>query len=133
MREPAHSNEIMGARIWWKWLTEPFTPWATLWTAKYASNHPTKELIRMSEVIMGSLIWNSAMQHRNLIQQHSFWEVKDNNTTKFWDDSWQQRPKLKDLISHLQLPEHDLQNYEKVRNFWNHPSTQDYRQRIKAD
>lgn len=28
--DPYHSNAVMGARIWWKWITVPFTPWATL-------------------------------------------------------------------------------------------------------
>lgn len=77
LRNPSHSNEVMGARIWWKWLTAPLTPWASLWTAKYARNCPTDEKIRISEVSKGSLIWNSAKQHRNLIQDHNFWEVKN--------------------------------------------------------
>lgn len=79
----------------------------------------------MSEVSIGSLIWNLAKQHRSLIQQHNFWEVKNGNTARFWEDSWQQMPKLKDLISHMQLPEQDMQSYGKVKNFWNNSSTQE--------
>lgn len=26
---PQHSNAVMGARIWWKWLLAPHIPWAT--------------------------------------------------------------------------------------------------------
>lgn len=56
LRDPSHNNEIMVARIWWKWLTEPLTPWASLWTAKYARNCPMEKLIRISEVSTGSIM-----------------------------------------------------------------------------
>lgn len=88
LRDPYHNNMVMGARIWWKWPTMPSTPWASLWTTKYANSRPTEELIRISEVNPGSLIWNVAKQHKLLIQQHSFCEVKDDNIARFWDDSW---------------------------------------------
>jgi len=71
----------------------------------------------MSEVGMGSVIWNSAKQHRNLIQQHSFWEIKNGNTARFWEDSWQQLPKIKDILSHIHLPEKDLHELDKVSQF----------------
>lgn len=45
LHDPYHSNVVMGTRIWWKWLTMSFTPWATLWTAMYANNRPTEEII----------------------------------------------------------------------------------------
>eukprot|EP00253_Pinus_taeda_P011612 PITA_11612 len=50
LRDPEHSNMIMGAKIWWKWLSYPNTPWARLWTTKYASNLPLEESIRMTEI-----------------------------------------------------------------------------------
>eukprot|EP00253_Pinus_taeda_P020347 PITA_20347 len=77
LRDPEQSNKTMGAKIWWRWLSNSNTPWAVLWTAKYARNLPLEERIRMSEVSKGSIIWNSAIQHRDLIQKHSFWEVKE--------------------------------------------------------
>ena len=101
--------------------------------AKYARNYPAEELIRISEVSMGSLIWNSAKQHRNLIQQNSFWEVKNGNTERFWEDSWQQMPKLKDQIPLTQPLEQEMQSYDKVKNFWRNSPTQKYREWLKAD
>eukprot|EP00253_Pinus_taeda_P029276 PITA_29276 len=92
LRDPKHSNAIMGAKIWWKWLSYPGTLWARFWTAKYASNLPLEERIRMTKSRKGSTIWSSAIMHRDLIQNHSFWEVKDGGTTHFWTDSWQQLP-----------------------------------------
>eukprot|EP00253_Pinus_taeda_P035518 PITA_35518 len=82
LRDSEHSNSVMGAKIWWKWLTYPDTPWARLWTAKYASNLPLEETIRMTEISKGSAMWNSAIKHRELIQNHNFWEDK---VSKFWN------------------------------------------------
>ena len=88
----------MGAKTWWKWLTNPGTPLAILWTSKYARNLPLEERLRMSEVSKGSVIWNSAIKHKELIQRHSFWEVRDGGTTRFWGDSWQQLLNLNSII-----------------------------------
>ena len=122
----------MGAHIWWKWLTMPSTPWASLWIEKYENKRPTEELIRISDVSMGSLIWNSAKKHRNLIQQHSFWEVKDGDAARFWEDTWQQLPKLKDLLHPSQIEKQDLQDHNKVKNLWKPYPTQDYRKWLNA-
>eukprot|EP00253_Pinus_taeda_P024057 PITA_24057 len=94
LRDPEHNNVIMGAKIWWKWLAFPETLWAKFWTAKYTSNLPLEERIRMTETSKGLIIWGSAIMHRELIQNHSFWEVKDGSTARFWTDSWQQLPCL---------------------------------------
>eukprot|EP00253_Pinus_taeda_P028410 PITA_28410 len=77
LRDPEHSNMIMGTKIWWKWLTYPDTQWAQIWTAKYTNNLPLEERVRMTEISKGSTIWNSAILNRDLIQKHSFWEVKN--------------------------------------------------------
>lgn len=68
LRDPYHSNMVMGAHIWWKWFSMPSTPWASLWTAKYANNRTIEELIQISEVNPGFLIWNTTKQHKFLIQ-----------------------------------------------------------------
>lgn len=83
LRDPEHSNKAMGAKIWWRWDANPNTPWASLWIAKYESNSPIEERIQMSEVSTRSVVLNSAIQHRDLIQQHSLWEVKSSNMARF--------------------------------------------------
>lgn len=30
LRDPQHNNTVMGACIWWKWISDPHTPWAIL-------------------------------------------------------------------------------------------------------
>eukprot|EP00253_Pinus_taeda_P009198 PITA_09198 len=104
LRYPEHSNMIMGAKIWWKWLSYPGTQWAQIWIAKYANNLPLEEHIRMTETSKGSAIWNSALLNRDLIQKHSFWEVKNGSLARFWTDSWQQFPSItneaNDILPH---------------------------------
>ena len=94
LRDPQHINAIMGAKVWWQWLSSPLCPWARLWTAKYAHHRPTSELICLLVAEEGSQIWNATKQHRLLILEHSFWEVCDGRSARFWTDSWQQQPKL---------------------------------------
>ena len=30
LHDPQHSNTIMGAKVWWQWLSSPSSPWAKL-------------------------------------------------------------------------------------------------------
>ena len=50
----------------------------------------------------GSNIWSLETINKDLIWQHSFWEVREGRMALFWEDSWQQREKL---FSHLDLGE----------------------------
>eukprot|EP00253_Pinus_taeda_P008458 PITA_08458 len=125
LRDPEHSNRIMGAKIWWRWLSYPGTLWARFWTAKYANNLPLEECIRMTETNKGSTIWNSTILHRDLIQKHSFWEVKDGGTARFWTDSWQQLPSLAHTIQ--DIPEHNIHSQETVNQFWKDNPESDHR------
>ena len=94
VRDPLHSNNIMGARIWWNWLSKPQMPWTRLWQAKYAPGSQMNDLIRINTTTPGSLIWNAAKLHSAFVQEHSFWEIHSGTTTRFWEDTWQQLPKL---------------------------------------
>lgn len=87
LRDPHHGNVIMGAKIWWQWLSAPNKPWATIWTTKYENHRPMEELIRFTPTEKGSLIWNAARQHFLLIQQHNFWEIRNGSTAQFWTDA----------------------------------------------
>eukprot|EP00253_Pinus_taeda_P026524 PITA_26524 len=133
LRDPALSNTVMGAKLWWRWLGYPNTPWASLWTTKYANNQPLEDRIRKSELSAGSIIWNATIHHRHLIQQHCFWEIKDGQTARFWDDSWQQLPKLRDLIQNHPPTHPHPHNSVTVHSYWNPSANQKSRQWQKAD
>jgi ribonuclease HI len=119
LRDPGKLNQVMGAKIWWRWLKFPTAAWAQLWKSKYAPLTPADQLIRHNNQLQGSHIWNTAWQNRKLIQEHAFWEIRDGASARFWQDSWQQ---LKPLAAMEELS--DLQhsplgnNALKVKNLW---------------
>ena len=44
----------------------------------------------MSGNINGSYIWNKPWENSRLVQEKSFWEIRDGNLALFWEDKWQQ-------------------------------------------
>eukprot|EP00253_Pinus_taeda_P020855 PITA_20855 len=47
--DPLTSNNICGAKLWWRWLKEPHLPWAKHWKEKYTPNCNEKDLIWLQE------------------------------------------------------------------------------------
>eukprot|EP00253_Pinus_taeda_P016062 PITA_16062 len=92
--DPLTINKACGAKLWWKLLKEPNLPWAHHWKAKYAPSRSNQDLIRMQQIPEGSPIWNLARKNRDIIQENSFWEVRNGKTAVFYEDAWQQYPKL---------------------------------------
>eukprot|EP00253_Pinus_taeda_P018398 PITA_18398 len=84
--DPWVVNRTCGAKIWWKWIKEPTLPWARHWKENYTPDCDTQDLIRLQEVPEGSSIWNHARNNRNLVQEHSFWEIR-NGRDPIWRDS----------------------------------------------
>jgi len=66
----------------------------------------------------GSLIWNAASQHKAIIQQHSFWEIRDGKNACSWGDSWQQRPNLSNLIRPQHTKDWEEPQMDKVSQHW---------------
>lgn len=127
IRDPENINKEMGAKIWWRWLDCPQTPWARLWNAKYASNCPLEERIRMTEISIGSAIWNSENQHRTLIQNYSFWELKNGAAARFWTDSWQQLPKLCDIFQDQPINMEEVNESATTNQYWTIATMQEMR------
>jgi hypothetical protein len=40
LRDSGKLNQVMGAKIWWRWLKTPTMSWAQIWTQKYAPLMP---------------------------------------------------------------------------------------------
>jgi hypothetical protein len=112
-------NQIMGAKIWWRWMKTPDALWAQIWKNKYAPSMQLDQLIRHNVKIQGSNIWNTAWQNKDIIQKHAFWEIRNGDSARFWQDSWQQLKPLKDLAElmplHLALNQPPLL---KVKDLW---------------
>jgi hypothetical protein len=119
LRDPGKLNQVMGAKIWWRWLKAPATAWASIWRHKYAPLTPDNQLIRHNTRIQGSNIWNIAWQNRTLIQNHAFWEVRDGESALLWQDSWQQFKPLNECEDLNTLQEAiDPQASLKVKDLW---------------
>jgi hypothetical protein len=97
LQDPGKLNQIMGTKIWWRWMKMPDAQWEKLWKNKYAPFMQLDQLIRHNVKIQGSNIWNIAWQNKDIIQKHAFWEIRNGDSTKFWQNSWQQLKPLKDL------------------------------------
>jgi hypothetical protein len=120
LRDPGKLNQVMGAKMWWRWLQHPTELWVQIWKQKYAPNTQPDQLIRFNEHIQGSNIWNTAWKNRPLIQKHAFWEVRNGESALFWQDSWQQLPPLSDLESLNPLKQRLHPNiFRKVKDLWN--------------
>ena len=85
---------VLGAKLLWRRIKEPEAQWVITWKEKYASAWPGNECIRMDGNIRGSHIWNKAWDNKRLIQDHSFWEIREGDLALFWEDRWQQEPIL---------------------------------------
>eukprot|EP00253_Pinus_taeda_P023835 PITA_23835 len=95
--------------------------------AKYAPGSPLEDFIRINTFTPGSLIWNVAKKHSAFIQVHSFWEIHSGTIARFWEDSWQQLPKLTSLF-HKPKWQATMQHNDQihVHQFWQQQSPQGF-------
>ena len=87
-------SEILEAKVWWRWVNHSSEPWVKLWSIKYARDRSIHLLICFNEAPSGSPIWLKAMASKTIVQEHSFWEIRNGSRAKFWEDSWNQFPIL---------------------------------------
>ena len=87
-------SKVLGAKLWWRWVQNPKTQWENIWKEKYVISWQTSDLVRMLGNIKGSYIWNKAWENRILVQDNSFWEIREGNQALFWENKWQQEPIL---------------------------------------
>ena len=70
-------NMVSSAKLWWIWVTYKHEPWARLWHKKYVDEWEKEDPIIFSKEVPRSHIWKMAKQGRRLIQDNSFWEVRN--------------------------------------------------------
>jgi ribonuclease HI len=119
LQDPGKLNQIMGAKIWWRWMKTPDALWAQIWKNKYAPIMQLDQLIRHNVRIQGSNIWNTAWQNKDIVQKHAFWEIRNGDSAEFWQDSWQQLKPLNELAELTPL-QHALNQAPslKVKDLW---------------
>eukprot|EP00253_Pinus_taeda_P010319 PITA_10319 len=91
--DPEVLNCTCGAKLWWRWIENPTLPWAKHWKEKYVPDCDAQDLIRLQDTPDGSPIWNHAKQNKNLVQENSFWEIR--NVNQYWqqhstNDNWRE-------------------------------------------
>ena len=72
----------------------------------------------MTGHIRGSHIWNKVWENRDLVQKHTFWEIKNGNLAWFWEDNWKQEHNL--CREGLDIIKNDTINrgMKRVSDFW---------------
>ena len=92
--DPEVLNKVLGEKLWWRQLKDSAFPQAQIWKQRYVNNWQDRDHIRMPGIIKGSHILNKAWQNRAIVQKQSFWEIRDGSFVSFWEDNWQQEPKI---------------------------------------
>eukprot|EP00253_Pinus_taeda_P001769 PITA_01769 len=121
LNDPEILSKVLGAKLWWRWVKEPEAKWAMTWKEKYASSWKKKDLIRMSGNIKGSYIQNKAWDNRSLVQDNSFWEIREGDLALFSEDKSQQEPILLKEDFMCLKQETNSQGLTKVKDFWTLP------------
>ncbi len=94
--------------------------WKRISTKKYNMSTTPEEILRLEETLKGLIIWNLANQNKDVVSKHAFWEIRNGNSAKFWEETWQQTEKLNDvqaLRDTCQKEREEGLNY--VIGFWN--------------
>ena len=93
-------------------------PWVKLWKEKYTPKVNPQERIKFMGTKEGSTICNLYWRNKNWIQSHSFWEIRNGRTTIFWEDAWQQEPRMENLDRGILQQELIMQGKINVYQYW---------------
>eukprot|EP00253_Pinus_taeda_P010652 PITA_10652 len=88
LRDPFILNQVMGAKVWWRWIQGGPDLWKVIWERKYDVAGEIEERLRSTTETRGSVIWNLARRSKDLIRDNSFWEIRAGDKAKFWEESW---------------------------------------------
>jgi len=122
--DPKVLNKVLGAKLCWRWVKYLESQWARFWKDKYTSNWKNSNLIRISDIIKGSYIWNKAWENKSIVQKISLWEIRVADLALFWEDKWQQEPIL--LREDFVELKNDIntKGLLRVKDFWDHTSSE---------
>eukprot|EP00253_Pinus_taeda_P004365 PITA_04365 len=118
LRDPETLNRVLGAKLWWRWLSGGNDLWKTIWRTKYRMPSSQVDILRHQEIPKGSAIWELASQNRDLIGKHTFWEIQGGSEANFWDDRWQQRESLNSIQNLLLICGRVEENRISVKDYW---------------
>lgn len=82
-------TQVMGAKLWWRWIQGGVDLWKRLWERKYDMHRSLEGNLRSQNDKKGYAIWNLVSANKNLISNHSFWEIRGGDKSNFWEKAWQ--------------------------------------------
>eukprot|EP00253_Pinus_taeda_P009398 PITA_09398 len=120
LRDPWTLNQVMAAKLRWRWMQGGPDLWKEIWTVKYNMPLSPEEILRDQSTPRGSDIWNLSIQGRDLVDQHIFWEIRGGQVARFWDEDWQQRGKMMNIPGIQEIHRAgDEKGLLKVKDYWN--------------
>lgn len=78
----------------------------------------TGEILRQRETPKGSSIWDLARQNRDLVEKHTFWEIRGGEEAKFWEDRWQHKERISNIQGLQHLRERIEGDKLYVKDYW---------------
>ena len=87
MWDPYLLNQVMGAKLWWRWNQGSQDLWKVIWERKYEAAEQPEDRMRSQTEEKGSAIWNLARSNKEMITEYSFWEIREGDKTNFWEES----------------------------------------------
>lgn len=94
LRDPFIVNQVMGAKIWWRWTQGSQDLWKVIWERKYDVIGEPEDKMGSQIEAKGSTIWNLVRGNKDLIREYSFLEIRTGDKARFWEESWQQCERL---------------------------------------
>jgi len=77
LRDPSILNQVLAAKLWWRWMQGGKDLWKEIWTVKYRMPTTPEEILRKQEIPRGSTIWELASQNREIVDGNIFWEIRE--------------------------------------------------------
>lgn len=104
-------NEALGAKLVWNIYTNPDLLWVKILKEKYLDSMEDNRIFTIKNPIKGSAIWIFIVACRPVIVDHITWQIGDGLKAKFWDDSWNGYPILKDVDGSQDLRQFLIQKW----------------------
>eukprot|EP00253_Pinus_taeda_P031160 PITA_31160 len=118
LRDPETLNKVLGAKIWWRWLRGGNDLWKIIWKEKYNMPESVVEILKRKDTPRGSSVWDLARLNRDLVEKHSFWEIRGGEEAKFWEDKWHQKARLSSIQGLQQVCDRIGRDRPLVRDYW---------------
>eukprot|EP00253_Pinus_taeda_P033781 PITA_33781 len=118
LRDPETPNKVLGAKLWWRWLRGGNDLWKIIWKEKYNMPESAVEILKRKDTPRGSSVWDLARLNRDLVEKHSFWEIRGGEEANFWEDKWHQKERLSFIQGLQQVRDRIGRDRPLVRDYW---------------